>query len=116
MSQTVQQHQLLIDGLSIPQILRVYGKQFKQIKRRFSDEQNGRCAMGVILSYYGWDGKLNSLCDESSSSLAARRALRSVGISRDCIMDQNDSGYTFEEIADYLERYYESSNYRSYIE
>jgi hypothetical protein len=118
MSQTVQRHQLLTQELSISQILRVYGKQFKQIKRRFSDERNGMCAMGVILSYYGWDGKLNSLCDESSSSLAARQALRSIGISRGCIMQQhqNDSGSMFEEIADYLERYYESPNYCNYTE
>jgi hypothetical protein len=93
--------------MPISRILRVYGKQFQQIKRQFSDEQNGRCAIGVILSYFGWDGKLNSLYGSSSSSLAARQALRSVGISRSHIMDQNDSGYTFDEIADYLERYYE---------
>jgi hypothetical protein len=46
-----QQHQL-----SIPEILQVYGRQFKQIKRRLSDEQDGICAIGLILSYYGWDG------------------------------------------------------------
>jgi hypothetical protein len=103
MSQTLQP-QLLTQELSVPQILRVYGKQFKQIKRRFSDERNGRCAIGVILSYYGWDGKLNSLFDASASSLATRQALKRAGISRSCIMDQNDSGYAFDEIADYLDR------------
>jgi tRNA(His) 5'-end guanylyltransferase len=104
MSQTLLQRHLIAQELSIPQILRVYGKKFKQIKRRFSDERNGRCAMGVILSYYGWDGKLNSLFDASASSRATRQALKNVGINRSCIMDQNDSGYTFDEIADYLER------------
>jgi hypothetical protein len=103
MSQTLQR-QLLAQELSVPQILRIYGKQFKQIKRRFSNEQNGRCAMGIILSYYGWDGKLNSLLDASASSRATRQALKSAGISRSCIMNQNDSGYTFDEIADYLDK------------
>ena len=49
-------HHLLAQEMSLPEILCVYGKQFKQIKRRFSDEHNGRCAMGLILSYYGWNG------------------------------------------------------------
>jgi hypothetical protein len=39
--------------LTVPQILRVYGKQFRQITERYSDGQNGRCALGVIMSYYG---------------------------------------------------------------
>jgi hypothetical protein len=99
MSQTQQ----LTKQLSISQILRAYGKQFKQIKRKFSDERNGRCAMGVILSYYGWDGNLNSLYDASSSALAARQTLKSAGVSRSWIMDRNDSGYTFDEIADYID-------------
>src|SRR5262245_34097360 len=106
MIQTLQIQQQV---LSISEVLRTYGKQFKQIKRRFSDEHNGRCAMGVILSYYGWDGRLNSLCDASPSSRAARQAMRNAGISRSCIMDQNDSGYTFDKIASYIEQYHESS-------
>ena len=61
--------------------------------------------MGVILSYYGWDGKLNSLCDASPSCQADRQAMRNAGISRSCIIDQNDLGYTFDEIADHLSRY-----------
>jgi len=104
MGQTILQRHLLVQELSLPQILRVYGRKFKQIKRRFSDERNGGCAMGVILSYYGWDGKLNSLFDASASSRATRQALKKVGINRSCIMDQNDSGYTFDEIAEYLEK------------
>ena len=54
----IQALQMQQQVLSISEVLRTYGKQFKQIKRRFSDEHNGRCAMGVILSYYGWDGRL----------------------------------------------------------
>jgi hypothetical protein len=89
--------------ISISQVLRVYGKQFKQIKRRFSDGQDGRCAMGVILSYCGWDGKLDSLSETSASWRAAQRTLRKIRISRGSIIDRNDSGYTFDEIADYID-------------
>jgi hypothetical protein len=98
MLQTLQQQEI-----SISQILRVYGKQFKQVKGRYSDEQDGRCAMGVILSYCGWDGKLDSLSKTSAGWHAAQRALKKAGIRRVSIIDQNDSGYSFEEIADYID-------------
>ena len=55
-----QQQQLIKQELTVPQILRVYGKQFTQITERYSDGYNGRCALGVIWSYFGWDGKPNS--------------------------------------------------------
>jgi hypothetical protein len=67
--------------LSVSQILCISDKQYKQIKRYFSDEQNGRCAMGVILSYYGRDGKTDSLFKTSPSSKAVRRASKA-GVSR----------------------------------
>ena len=53
------QQQLLLkqEKLSISQILRIYGKQFTQITERYSDGNNGRCVMGVIMSYFGWNGK-----------------------------------------------------------
>jgi hypothetical protein len=111
MSKILPKVQISKQELSISQILRIHGKQFKQIQRDFSDERNGRCAMGVILSYYGWDGKLNSLSHASPTSQTARRAMTRIGISGSWIMKQNDSGYTFDEIADYIERYYESLDY-----
>ena len=43
-----QQIQKQEQQLSISQILRVYGKQFKQITEQFSDGHNGRCAVGRI--------------------------------------------------------------------
>ena len=43
--------------LSISQIIRTYGKQFRQIRKQYTDGLSGRCVMGVIMSYYGWDGK-----------------------------------------------------------
>jgi hypothetical protein len=72
------------------------GKLFKQIKQRFSDEHNGKCAMGLILSYYGWDGH----SDASKSMIIALNSLKEVGISRGTIMELNDSGKTFDEIAE----------------
>lgn len=54
------QQQLLKQELTVSGILRTYGKQFKQITQRYSDGHNGRCALGVIMSYYGWNGKDDS--------------------------------------------------------
>jgi hypothetical protein len=56
MNKQLRKEQLLKHELSIAQILRVNGKHFRQIKKRYSDEYNGRCAVGVIMSYYGWRG------------------------------------------------------------
>ena len=42
--------------LTVSQILREYGKQFTQITDQYSDGHNGRCAIGVMMSYFGWDG------------------------------------------------------------
>ena len=49
--------------MSISQILRTYGKHFRQIQMRYSDGHKGRCAIGVIMSYLGWNGK-----DEAGSA------------------------------------------------
>jgi hypothetical protein len=48
---------LLKQEMTVSQILRTYGKRFTQIQKKYSDGHNGRCAIGVIMSYYGWDGK-----------------------------------------------------------
>ena len=40
--------------MSFSQILRTHGKQFMQIRKRYSDGHNGRCAIGVLMSYCGW--------------------------------------------------------------
>ena len=42
---------------SISQIILTYGKQFKQIRKQYTYGFSGNCVMGVIMSYYGWDGK-----------------------------------------------------------
>ena len=100
MSQQLQQ--LLKQELTIPEVLREYGRRFTQISTQYSDGHNGRCAMGVIMSYYGWNGKDDS--QASGKLLGALIALRHAGIDKNLLIDLNDSGFTFHEIADYLER------------
>jgi len=98
------QRQLLLkEKLSISQILRAYGKQFTQITGRYSDGRNGRCSIGVIMSYYGWNGWNGK--DDSHAAiklLGALIALRYAGIDKNLIIQLNDSDATFDEIADYL--------------
>ena len=88
--------------LSISQIIRTYGKQFKQIRKQYTDGLEGRCVMGVIMSYYGWDGKC--ITNAERRLYAALVALRQAGISKELLIELNDSGATFDEIADYLDR------------
>jgi hypothetical protein len=97
-----QQQQLLKQELTVPEILREYGTRFTQITKQYSDGRNGRCAIGVIMSYYGWNGKDDS--QASAKLLGALIALRHAGIDKNLLIDLNDSGFTFHEIADYLER------------
>jgi hypothetical protein len=100
------QQLLLKQEMTIAQILRTYGKQFTQIREQYSDGFNGRCAIGVIMSYYGWNGKSKYGFDVRSS-LTTFVALRREGVSYWAVMEMNDSGATFDEIADYLDRDHE---------
>jgi hypothetical protein len=102
------QQLLLRQEITIAQILRTYGKQFRQITERFSDGGIGRCAMGVIMSYYGWNGKDDS--EAASKLLGTIISLRYAGINRNLLIEMNDSGFTFDEIAGYLDRHYELPN------
>ncbi|RPJ29716.1 MAG: hypothetical protein EHM25_08540 [Nitrosopumilales archaeon] len=88
--------------LSISQIIRTCGKQFRQIRKQYTDGAGGRCVMGVIMSYYGWDGKC--ITNAERRLYAALVALRQAGISKELLIELNDSGATFDEIADYLDR------------
>ena len=97
-----QQQQLLRQELTVSQILRKYGKQFTQITERYSDGHNGRCAIGVIMSYYGWNGKDDSRA--GGKLLGALITLRYTGIDKNLIIRLNDSGSTFDEIGDYLDK------------
>jgi hypothetical protein len=100
-----QQQQLLKQDLSISQILRVYGKRYTQITERYSDGHNGRCALGVIMSYYGWDGEVDSRA--SRKLLCAFIALTNAGLNKDLVIQLNDSGMSFDGIAEYLDRVHE---------
>ena len=87
---------------SISQIIRTYGKQFTQIRKQYTDGRGGRCVMGVIMSYYGWDGKC--ITNAERRLYAALVALRQAGISKELLIELNDSGASFDQIADYLDR------------
>jgi hypothetical protein len=54
------------------------------------------------MSYYGWSGKDDS--QAASKLLGTLIALRSAGIDKNLLIEMNDSGYSFDEIADYLDR------------
>jgi hypothetical protein len=97
-----QQQQLLKQDMTVSQILRTFGERFRQIQNQYSDGGNGRCAVGVIMSYYGWDGIDDS--DAAKLLLAASIQLKHANIDEGLLIDLNDSGYTFDEIADYLDR------------
>ena len=108
MSLQQKQQQLLRQELTLPEILRTCGRQFRQITKRYSDGHDGRCALGVIMSYYGWNGKDDS--NAASRLLGALIALRQAGIDRNLLIEMNDSGFTFDEIAKYLDRVNEVTN------
>ncbi len=92
-------HQLLKheeDVMTVSQILRTYGRHFTQIRKRYSDGHNGRCAVGIVDP------------NEPRRLLAIINKLERTGISKDQVINLiklNDSNMTFDEIADYLDRY-----------
>jgi hypothetical protein len=96
------QQQLLKPEKTVSQILRTYGKKFNQVRRRYSDGHNGRCAAGVIMSYYGWNGKDDS--EAAGKLLDLSSILKQAGIRRDYVVKLNDLGLTFSEIADSLDK------------
>ena len=54
------------------------------------------------MSYYGWDGEDDS--HAASKLLDTLIALKYTVIDRNLLIEMNDSGFTFDEIADYLDR------------
>jgi hypothetical protein len=97
------QQLLLKQELTVSQILRTYSKQFRQIIGRYSDGHDGRCVLGVIMSYYGWSGKDDS--QAASQLLGTLIALRSAGVDKNLLIEMNDSGLSFDEIADYIDKF-----------
>ena len=83
--------------VSISQIIRTNGKYYKHIRKRYTDGLGGRCVMGLIMSYYGWDGKC--ITNAERRLYAALIALRRAGISKELLIELNDSGATFDDIA-----------------
>jgi hypothetical protein len=79
-----QQQQIQEQELSVSQILRVYGKLFTQITEQYSDDYNGRCAIGVLMSYFGWDGRDDSRA--SRKFLSASNALSHAGFNKDRVV------------------------------
>jgi hypothetical protein len=99
-----QQQQLLKkQELTVSQILRTCGKQFTQIIGWYTDGRNGRCAAGVLMSYYGWNGR--DFFDIARSLNCTLHLLKNAGIKLDFIAELNDSGRTFDEIADFLDKF-----------
>lgn len=54
------------------------------------------------MSYFGWDGRVEF--DTAYDLLVASDVLKYAGIDEDLLIDMNDSGMSFDEIADYLDR------------
>src|SRR5687768_7555357 len=98
MSQILVQEQKQVTAADI---LRTHGKKFKQIQNHYSDGKNGRCVIGVLYSYFGWDGKLSvgSLRDPNRKT---EELLSDFIIWRD-VINMNDHGRTFDQIADWLD-------------
>ncbi len=97
-----QQQLLLKQNLTVPQILRVYGKQFRQITCRYSDGHNGKCVIDMIMSYFGWNGKVDS--EAGKKLMKTMNELTQTGISKNFVLQLNDSGISFDEIANYLDK------------
>ena len=76
------------------------GNKSRQIIGRHSGH-DGRCALGVIMSYYGWNGQDDS--QATSKLLGILIALIYAGIDRNLLIEMNDSGFTFDENAKYLD-------------
>jgi hypothetical protein len=64
--------------------------------------------MGVIMSYFGWNDQDGY--QSSSKLLGTLIALRSAGIDKNLLIEMNDTGFSFDEIADYLDRINELTN------
>ena len=53
------------------------------------------------MSFYGWDGEVDSRA--SKKILRAFIALSNAGLDKDLVIQLNDSGMSFDDIADYLD-------------
>ena len=91
-----QQQQLLKQGMTTSQILRILENNLDRFRCDIQMDMMGG-AIGVLMSYHGWNGK-----DEPGSArtlLAALVDIKNEGIDNELLIDLNDSGCTFNEIA-----------------
>jgi hypothetical protein len=75
---------------------------YRQIKNALGDLMDGRCVIGGIMCYCGWDGKDYW----SNNALEIQtRVLDMVGGTEmwQVLVDKNNSGESFEMMADWLE-------------
>jgi hypothetical protein len=63
------------------------------------------------MSYYGWSGQDDS--QATSKLLGTLIALRCAGVDKNLLIEMNDSGLSFDEIADFLDRQYKMPNENS---
>ena len=68
----------------------------------YSDGPNGRCAIGVLMSYFSRDGRDDF--DSARALFVTLGELNHAGIEEDLLVELNDSGLTFDEIADNLDK------------
>ena len=54
------------------------------------------------MSYYGWNGQDDS--QATSKLLGTLIALKYAGVDKNFLIEMNDSGLSFDEIADYLDK------------
>src|SRR2546426_8028671 len=74
-----------------------YGKIFGD----FADGNNGRCAVGAIVSELGWDG---SNFDKPWSDVMGSIQLHAIHLGVNIVNDNDNNGLSWEEIADKLEK------------
>ena len=97
------------------------GKQFQNTGRnriretiKFKDYgHNGRCALGVIMSDFGRNGQDDF---QASSKLLGNfysHPVDLLGEDRNLLIEMNDSGFTFDEIADYIDKVVNGKSWRS---
>jgi hypothetical protein len=87
-------------GMSYSKLLRLFVGKYGKICGDFADRNDGRCAVGAIVSELGWDG---SNADKPWSDLMGYIQLHAIhqGVN---IVEDNDNGLSWEQIADKLEK------------
>ena len=85
----------------LSQIIRSF--TFPQIQNLLADHKGGYCIMGGLYKYFGYDFAIAK--EFSTDSIPAYREIKKLcgDISLHHLIDMNNSGSTFDEIADYVE-------------